>query len=42
MNVSVTVFSDDNGNTTMDSNEAQIVLTTKVAKLVSYATKASS
>jgi hypothetical protein len=42
MNVSVTTFSDDNGNSTMDSSEARITLSTKVAKLVSYETKASS
>jgi hypothetical protein len=42
MNISVTTFSDDNGNGTMDAGEARITLTTKVAKLVSYATKAGS
>jgi hypothetical protein len=42
MNVSVTTYSDDNGNSTMDTSEARIVLTTKVAKSVSYATKVAS
>jgi len=42
MAVSVTTYSDDNGNSSMDTSEARIVLTTKVAKLVSYANKASS
>jgi len=42
MVISVTTFSDDNGNSSMDASEARIVLTTKVAKLVSYATKAGS
>ncbi len=42
MNVSVTTYSDDNGNGSMDSNEARITLSTKIAKLVSYATKAGS
>ena len=42
MVVSVTTYSDDNGNGSMDTSESRIVLTTKVAKLVSYATKAGS
>jgi hypothetical protein len=42
MNVTVTTYSDDNGNSAMDTGEARITLTTKVAKLVSYATKAGS
>jgi hypothetical protein len=42
MSVSVTTYSDDNGNSTMDSSEARITLSTKVAKLVSYETKAGS
>lgn len=41
MVVTVTTFSDDNGNNTMDSTEARTTMTTKVAKLVSYVTKAS-
>src|SRR3954464_4918770 len=41
MVVTVTTYSDDNGNNTMDSNEARTTMTTKVAKLVSYVTKAS-
>ena len=42
MVVTVTTFSDDNGNNTMDVSEARTTMTTKVAKLVSYVTKASS
>lgn len=42
MNVSVTTFSDDNGNSTLDASEARIVLSTKVAKLASYVSKAGS
>ena len=42
MNVSVTTFSDDNGNSAMDTAEARVSLSTKVAKLASYATKAGS
>src|SRR5882757_878304 len=38
----VTVYSDDNGNNAMDASEARTTMTTKVAKLVSYVTKASS
>lgn len=41
MVVTVTTYSDDNGNNTMDASEARTVLTTKIAKLVSYVTKAS-
>jgi hypothetical protein len=42
MVVTVTTYSDDNGNNTMDASEARTTMTTKVAKLVSYVTKASS
>jgi hypothetical protein len=42
MNVSVTTYSDDNGNDVMDTSEMRTTFTTKVAKLVSYATKAGS
>ncbi len=42
MSVSVTTYSDDNGNGAMDSSEAHTTMTTKIAKLVSYATKAGS
>jgi hypothetical protein len=42
MVVTVTTYSDANGNSTMDSGEARTTLTTKIAKLVSYVTKASS
>ena len=41
MVVTVTTYSDDNGNNAMDSSEARLVVTTKVAKLTSYVTKAS-
>jgi hypothetical protein len=42
MVVTVTVYSDDNGNNAMDASEARTTMTTKVAKLVSYVTKANS
>jgi hypothetical protein len=42
MSISVTTYSDDNGNSAMDAAEARITLSTKVAKLVSYETKAGS
>jgi len=42
MVVTVTTYSDANGNSTMDASEARTTLTTKLAKLVSYVTKASS
>jgi hypothetical protein len=41
MVVTVTTYSDDNGNSTMDLSEARTTMTTKVAKLGSYVTKAS-
>jgi hypothetical protein len=42
MVVSVTTYSDDNANSVMDASEARTTLTTKLAKLVSYVTKAGS
>jgi hypothetical protein len=42
MNITVTTYSDDNGNDVMDASEARSVFTTKIGKSVSYATKASS
>jgi hypothetical protein len=42
MVISVTTYSDDNGNGAMDSSEANTTMTTKIAKLVSYATKAGT
>jgi len=42
MNVSVTIYSDDNGNDSLDSTELKTVLTTKTAKLLSYELKANS
>ena len=42
MNVSVTTYSDDNGDDAMDASEMRTTLTTKIAKLVSYETKAGS
>jgi hypothetical protein len=41
MVITVTTYSDDNGNNAMDSSEARTTMTTKVAKLASYVTKAS-
>lgn len=42
MVVTVTTYSDDNGNSAMDASEARTTMTTKIANLVSYVTKASS
>lgn len=42
MNVVVTTYSDDNGSDAMDTSEMRSTFTTKVAKCVSYATKAGS
>jgi hypothetical protein len=42
MNVSITVYSDDDGDDSLDATESRTVLTTKIGKLVSYETKASS
>jgi hypothetical protein len=42
MVVSVTTYSDDNGNNVMDTSEARTILTTKIAKLTSYVIKAAS
>src|SRR5262245_46843724 len=42
MVVTVTTYSDDNGNGAMDSSEARTTMTTKVAKLASYVTKAGT
>jgi len=41
MVVTVTTYYDANGNSAMDSTEARTILTTKIAKLTSYVTKAS-
>jgi len=41
MVVTVTTYSDDNGNNAMDTTEARTTMSTKVAKLVSYVTKSS-
>ena len=41
MNVSVTAYSDDDGDDTMDATEDRIVVTTKIGKLMSYENKAS-
>jgi hypothetical protein len=42
MSVSVTTYSDDDGDDTLDAAEARNILTTKIAKLVTYESKASS
>jgi hypothetical protein len=42
MAVSVTTFSDDDGDDSMDATEARITVTTKVSKLMSYEAKANS
>jgi hypothetical protein len=42
MNISVTTYSDDDGDDTMDAAEARITVTTKIGKLMSYESKANS
>lgn len=42
MVITTTTYSDDNANSTMDSSEARLTFTTKVAKSVSYVTRAGS
>jgi hypothetical protein len=42
MSISVTTYSDDDGDDTMDASEMRTTLTTKVGKLISYETKAAS
>jgi hypothetical protein len=42
MAVSVTTYSDDDNDDTMDAGEARITVTTKISKLVNYESKASS
>jgi hypothetical protein len=42
MCISVTIYSDDDGDDTLDAAEARTILTTKIAKLVTYESKASS
>lgn len=37
MNISVTVYNDDNGNSTLDSGEPTSTFTTKISKLATYA-----
>jgi len=42
MSITVTTYSDDDGDDTMDANEMQTTLTTKIGKFVSYENMASS
>jgi len=42
MNVSVTTYSDDDNDDTMDSAEARLTVTTKISKLATYETKAAN
>jgi hypothetical protein len=42
MSVSVTTYSDDDNDDTMDATEARITVTTKIGKLLSYESKAAS
>jgi hypothetical protein len=42
MSISVTTYSDDDGDDTMDASEMRTTLTTKVGKLIRYETKAAS
>jgi hypothetical protein len=41
MSVTVTTYSDDDGDDTMDAAEARLTLTTKISKLVNYENEAS-
>jgi len=41
MNITVTTYSDANGNDTMDASELRTTLTTKIGKFASYVNKAS-
>jgi hypothetical protein len=41
MSVTVITYSDDDGDDAMDAGESRTVLTTKIAKTINYATKAS-
>lgn len=42
MNVTLTTYSDDDGDDTMDSGEMRTTFTTKIGKTVTYETEASS
>ena len=42
MNVSVTTYSDDDGDDVLDATEMRTILTTKIGKLVTYEKKANS
>jgi hypothetical protein len=42
MSISVTTYSDDDGDDALDASEASTTLTTKIAKLVTYESKASN
>lgn len=42
MNITVTTYSDDDSDGTMDASEARITVTTKISKLATYENKASS
>jgi len=42
MTISVTTYSDDDGDATMDAAEARIIVTTKVSKLATYESKAAT
>jgi len=42
MSVTVTTYSDDDGDDAMDANEMRTILTTKIGKFVSYENMASS
>jgi hypothetical protein len=42
MSISVTSYSDDDGDDVLDATEMRTVLTTKIAKLVNYEDKANN
>lgn len=42
MSISITTYSDENGNDVMDSSEPRLVLATKISKLLTYEAKAGT
>lgn len=42
MSISVTTYSDDDGDNALDTGESNVILTTKISKLASYETKAGT
>ena len=42
MNVTITIYSDDDGDDSLDATEMRTVLTTRIAKMIAYEVKANS